>query len=78
MLPVGTPTHKEEAMRRLVCLILSTAALMTTGCIGATATPAVQGKAYIVEGNMFGTSMYNCEARNGEPVCWEVEQVETE
>ena len=65
-------------MRRMVCLILSAAALMTTGCIGFTATPAVQGKAYVVDGSMFGSSMYNCEAKNGEPVCWQVEQVEIE
>lgn len=65
-------------MRRLVCMILAVAALMATGCIGMTATPAVQGKAYVVDGSMFGTSMYNCEVRNGEPTCWEVEQVETE
>jgi hypothetical protein len=65
-------------MRHMVCLILSTVALMATGCVGMTATPAVQGKAYVVKGSMFGTSMYNCEARNGEPVCWEVEQVENE
>ena len=63
-------------MRRLVCLIFAAGALMTTGCIGVTATPAVQGKAYVVDGSFFGTSMYNCEVQNGDPICWEVEQVE--
>lgn len=65
-------------MRRMVCLILSGLALMTTGCVGMTATPAVQGKAYVVDGSLFGTSLYNCDSNNGEPVCWEVEQVEAE
>jgi hypothetical protein len=65
-------------MRRITILILAAAALVTTGCVGMTATPAVQGKAWVVDGSMFGSSMYNCEVKNGEPVCWEVEQVEAE
>ncbi len=60
---------------RKVCLML-VAAFWATGCVGFTATPAVQGKAYVVDGNVFGSSMYNCEVNNGEPVCYEVEQVE--
>lgn len=65
-------------MRRLVCLILAGAALTMAGCVGFTATPAVQGKAYVVDGSFFGTSLYNCEVQNGEPICYEVEQVERE
>ncbi len=65
-------------MRRKVWLLIAGALLLTTGCVGMTATPAVQGKAWVVDGSIFGSSMYHCEANGGEPVCWEVEQVEAE
>jgi len=48
--------------------------LLSSGCITRTAYPAKQGKAWIVDGTVFGTSMYNCEAPNGKPVCYEVIQ----
>jgi hypothetical protein len=65
-------------MRRGVTLLVAAAALMTTACVGTTATLAVQGKAYVVSGSVFGTSTYNCDANDGQPVCWEVEEVEVE
>ena len=42
------------------------------GCVAQTATPAQHGKAYVVLGDLFGTSMYHCDATGGEPECWEV------
>ncbi len=54
------------------------AALALNGCIGVTATPAVQGKAYVVKGSIFGTTVYNCDATSGEPRCWEVKETELE
>ncbi len=63
-------------MRPIVYSILAAISLLATGCVGMTATPAVQGKAYVVDGSLFGTSLYNCEVANGEPICWEVEKIE--
>lgn len=54
---------------RLPLLFLAIAA---TGCVATTATPAVHGRAYVIKGSIFGTSMYNCAANNGNPQCWRV------
>jgi hypothetical protein len=56
---------------KLVLLALATAVLMSA-CISHTAAPAVEGKAYVVDGSIFGTGMLNCEVTNGQPECWPV------
>jgi hypothetical protein len=66
-------------MRRLSLGGIAVLLLWTgTGCVGTTATPAVHGKAYVVSGSVFGTSTWNCDENGGEPVCWEVEEVEVD
>jgi hypothetical protein len=57
----------------IVGLVLASSA---TGCIAVTATPAVHKKAYVVKGNMFGTSFWNCDASSGTPKCWQVKETE--
>lgn len=58
----------------LVGLALLFVALASTGCVATTATPAVHGRAYVVKGSIFGTSMYNCAVVNGDPQCWRVKE----
>ncbi len=55
-----------------VGLLLMLLAFSTAGCISATATPAVHGRAYVTKGSIFGTSMYNCAVVGGAPTCWRV------
>jgi hypothetical protein len=57
----------------LTCIVL---AFVCTGCVSTTAVPAVQGKAYVVDGSIFGTSMYHCEVVESAPHCWEVVEAE--
>jgi hypothetical protein len=46
-----------------------------SGCMYAVATPAVQGRAYVVR-NAFTTSdFWNCDATSGEPVCYQTNRV---
>ena len=45
---------------------------LLSGCVGHTATPAAHGKAYVVVGNVFGSTTYFCEAKKRTPECWEV------
>jgi len=61
-------------MRKYLVFGAALLGLLTSGCVTRTAYPAKQGKAWIVDGTVFGTSMYNCEAPNGKPVCYEVIQ----
>jgi len=60
----------------LVALVAAGAALLS-GCVVKTAAPAVEGKAYVVNGTVFGTDMYNCEVNNGQPECWPVIEQES-
>lgn len=58
-------------MRKLLLVVAAASSL--TGCVGTTATPAVQGKAYVVSGSIFGTTTYNCDSDGGnQPKCWQV------
>jgi hypothetical protein len=36
------------------------------------ATPAIQGRAYVVRQSFTGGSFWNCDATSGEPTCYEV------
>ncbi len=58
-----------------IVMILLTAILLTS-CITATKVTSVQGKAYVMDGHMFGTGMLNCDANDGEPECWPVNEVQ--
>jgi len=40
------------------------------------AVPSVQGRAFVIEGGMFGSKMLNCDATGGAPVCYPVTKVE--
>jgi hypothetical protein len=46
-----------------------------SGCMYTAATPAVQGRAYVIR-NAFTTSdFWNCDATSGEPVCYQTNRV---
>lgn len=60
------------AYRRVSMVGLLVGAVFLSGCVGQTATPASQGRAYVVLGSYFGTDVYYCEADSGQPECWEV------
>ncbi len=60
-------------MRYLLILsALAALALAGLGCMGGTIVRGQQGKAYVVKGNIFGTSMWNCDATAGKPKCYKV------
>lgn len=49
--------------------------LASTGCMYITAVKSVQGKAYVVKASPMGGSFWNCDATSGEPVCYQVSEV---
>jgi len=61
-------------MRKLILAVLAVSALAlgATGCVSVTAVQGQQGKAFVVKGNPFGSSMWNCEATGGKPKCYKV------
>ena len=61
----------------IATLALAAAALLG-GCVTHTAAPAVEGKAYVVDGSIFGTGMLYCDASDGNPECWPVNEQERE
>ncbi len=63
-------------MRRIVIGLAALGGLIgASGCMYTVATPAVQGRAYIVR-NAFTTSdFWNCDATSGEPVCYQTNRV---
>jgi uncharacterized protein YceK len=62
-------------MRRLILCLALLAAPALTGCATYyTATPAGQGKAYVVRMGALGGNMMICDATSGKPVCGEVEE----
>ncbi len=63
-------------MRRIVIGFAALGALWgASGCMYMVATPAVQGRAYVVR-NAFTTSdFWNCDATSGEPVCYQTNRV---
>ena len=56
-----------------VLLLLAAAALLS-GCVTTTVVPSVDGRAYVADGSGFGTKMLNCDATDGNPECWPVEE----
>jgi len=65
-------------MRLVGIVFLVAAALACAGCVSATRVQSVQGKAYVEKGSIFGTGMLNCDATEGNPECWPVNEVEPE
>lgn len=51
-------------------------AITCLGCTGAMAAKAVNGKAFVATGSIFGTSLYNCEYVSSQAVCYEVSEQE--
>ena len=63
-------------MRRMVigfALLGSMGAL--AGCQYSYATPAVQGRAFLVRNAFVTTDFWNCDATSGEPVCYQTNRV---
>jgi hypothetical protein len=50
------------------------AAALLTGCVTATVVQSTDGRAYVADGSWFGTHMVNCDATDGNPECWPVEE----
>jgi len=63
-------------MRRILIGFAALSGLVAaSGCMYTVATPAVQGRAYVVR-NAFTTSdFWNCDATSGEPVCYQTNRV---
>ena len=55
-------------------LFLIAAALLLSGCVATTIVQSVDGKAYVARGSWFGTKMLNCDATDGNPECWPVDE----
>ncbi len=62
--------------RKMVAILMLAAAALIGGCVTHTAAPAVEGKAYVVDGSFFGTGMLYCDASDGNPECWPVAEQE--
>jgi uncharacterized protein YceK len=59
-------------MNKLVGLaVIAVSAVMVSGCAFMTATPSVQGRAYVVKS---GTEFWNCDATSGDPVCYQTKK----
>ncbi|MDD5309155.1 MAG: hypothetical protein PHU25_17720 [Deltaproteobacteria bacterium] len=63
-------------MGLLRIVLLIAAALAFAGCISKTRVQSVHGKAYVEKGSIFGTGMLNCDATDGNPECWPVNEVD--
>jgi hypothetical protein len=62
-------------MRRIVIGFATMASLWAaSGCIYTYATPAVQGRAYVVRNTIAGSEFWNCDATAGEPVCYQTQK----
>jgi hypothetical protein len=59
---------------RLVCLLLAALAVPSVGCITSTTVQAVPGRAYLIQGHVFGTAVYNCSDSASGPACVPVEE----
>ena len=45
--------------------------LSSGGCTYLSATPSVQGRAFVVRNEYVSSSYWNCDATSGEPVCYQ-------
>ncbi len=63
-------------MRRMVIGFAALGGLIAAaGCQYTYATPAVQGRTFVVKNSFTGGTFWNCDATSGEPVCYEVNKV---
>lgn len=49
--------------------------LGSSGCVYITAVRSLQGKAFVAKASPLGGSFWNCDATSGEPVCYQVSEV---
>ena len=64
-------------MSLVKALALLAAGALLAGCVTYTAVQSKEGKAYVVDGHFLYTSdMYYCDATDGNPECWPVNEVE--
>ncbi len=61
-------------MRTLILASGLLAAVAASGCTYLTATPSVQGHAYVVRTAIGASSFWNCDATTGEPTCYETKK----
>jgi hypothetical protein len=50
-------------------------ALGSSGCLYVTAAQSVKGRAWVVRSELVGSSFWNCDATNGDPVCYQTVKV---
>ena len=63
-------------MRRFLLAVAALGGLgAASGCTYLTATPAVQGRAYVVKSSVSGGDFWNCDATSGEPVCYQTQKL---
>ena len=62
----------------LIIAAIAAIVAILTGCVTSTAVRSTDGKAYVVNGSIFGTGMLNCDASDGNPECWPVDEQERE
>ena len=63
-------------MRRILLGLAAMGGLFAaSGCMYMTATPAVQGRTYVVRASLGGSDYWNCDATSGEPVCYQTQKV---
>jgi hypothetical protein len=58
-------------------LALGALAAVSGGCTYLSATPSVQGRAYVVRNEAFSSTFWNCDATGGEPVCYQTKKAYT-
>jgi hypothetical protein len=57
-------------------LLLTTLAMTASGCTTySAAIKSHQGKAYLVKTQLSGSTLWNCDATSGEPVCYRVTEI---
>jgi len=67
--------HAMRDVKKILTLTLL-GALSASGCVYVTASPSVQGKAFVVQKKLMSSSYWNCDATGDTPTCWEVKNVE--
>lgn len=59
-----------EVKKVLTMMLLGV--LSASGCVYVTASPSVNGKAFVVQKKLLQSSFWNCDATGDTPTCWEV------
>lgn len=62
-------------MRRIVIGLAALSGLCAvSGCMYTAATPAVQGRAFVMRNAFVTSDFWNCDATAGEPVCYQTQK----